>query len=678
MFWIMLLEDATGAHRSLFYKGIGNDHRTPSIWLLPSTNQLSFQLTTTRYVSLLPISFLLRAQLCIPGDEERFIFMPRFERSTNEDAAISRTSIPLCAWTHIAYVIEGNKAKLYINGSIDSSRQTMGTPLYNNGTLTIGSEGKFAGPRALLQRVQYRPHSISADEVAEEHAAADVDGGEVNLPPLRPEVCPARERSKTGSGVAVSVDADDRYALGMQLLNAPRVAPPPPTLTVGPSASVGKDNEEEGKVQQPALPIEGALPTPTGGNEDEGQVPAVPSVPPVLRDAAKALEQFQLADHHPASMLAAAKLLFFGDEGVEADAVKARHYFLLAHAAMPNAAADLASPAALPASIVAVAAEAARFLGMMSLAGKGGVAIDTALGESYLRVGAAGGDPVAQLALGYRARTAGQESCMASAYYYRWAAQKTYSDVHVEKKSFLVDKTRISTDWVRPAQNLETGQRGEDDELIQYHMMQAQTGDVAALTNIGDLYYYGARGMPRDLGASFDHYQRAADSGNSGALAKVGSMYQKGEGVTQNYTKAVEAFNSSAQLNDAKGHNGLAYMHYYGRGVPQNYTAALESFEAAALAGNSDAMYNAGLMHKEGRGTTINSSAAEKHFQSASQVCPLPDRAAAVNKFGTQRSSSRSSDALWLLLRRNAHQCGDCTCFCIALHSMGISMQFLC
>jgi hypothetical protein len=50
MLWIMLLEDSTGAYRSLVYKGIGNDHRTPSIWLLPSTNQLTFQLSTTRYV----------------------------------------------------------------------------------------------------------------------------------------------------------------------------------------------------------------------------------------------------------------------------------------------------------------------------------------------------------------------------------------------------------------------------------------------------------------------------------------------------------------------------------------------------------------------------------------------------------------------------------------------------
>jgi hypothetical protein len=44
---------------------------------------------------------------------------------------------------------------------------------------------------------------------------------------------------------------------------------------------------------------------------------------------------------------------------------------------------------------------------------------------------------------------------------------------------------------------------------------------VAALTNIGDLYYYGARGMPQDHAESLNHYRRAADAGNAGAMAKV-------------------------------------------------------------------------------------------------------------------------------------------------------------
>ena len=155
----------------------------------------------------------------------------------------------------------------------------MGTPLYNNGTLTIGSEGTFKGPRALLQRVQYRPHSISADEVAEEHAAAGVDGGAADLPPLRPEVCPARERSAAGSGVTVSAGADDRYALGVELLNAPRVAPPPPAPPVKALALAEKEEGEEGQAAKPALPIEGTVPTPTDG-QDEAKAAAIPSVPP--------------------------------------------------------------------------------------------------------------------------------------------------------------------------------------------------------------------------------------------------------------------------------------------------------------------------------------------------------------------------------------------------------------
>ena len=279
-----------------------------------------------------------------------------------------------------------------------------------------------------------------------------------------------------------------------------------------------------------------------------------------------------------------------------------------------------------------VTTEAARWLGIMSASGLGGVAVDLPLAMVFYRLAAAGGDAVAMLALGYRHRLEGPHACMSSAYYYRWAAQETYAAIHgPEHKSFFVDKTRLSLDWVRPDAGLEAGQRGEDDELIQYHMMQAEAGDVEAMTNLGDLYYYGARGMPRDHAASFAHYARAATvgdtavaagtgPGNSHAWAKLASMHMKGEGTRENYTAARLAFEKAASLDDnPKGHNGLAYLYYYGKGVPQNYTIALRSFEAAATQGNSDAAFNAGLMYKEGRGATANTSAAERYFASAAQ-----------------------------------------------------------
>lgn len=197
---------------------------------------------------------------------------------------------------------------------------------------------------------------------------------------------------------------------------------------------------------------------------------------------------------------------------------------------------------------------------------------------------------------------------------------------------------------------------GESDDHIQYRMLQAEQGDVAALSNIGDLYYYGARGMPRDHAASFEHYQRAAAGGDAASMAKIGSMAMKGEGTAENLTAAAESFNRSAAAGDPKGHNGLAYMYYYGRGLQQNYTEALASFDRAASFGNAvrklancrswrclvkilmmfcvraefaesagptrvqDGMYNAGLMNKEGRGVHApNVTAAVSYFQRAAQ-----------------------------------------------------------
>ena len=38
---------------------------------------------------------------------------------------------------------------------------------------------------------------------------------------------------------------------------------------------------------------------------------------------------------------------------------------------------------------------------------------------------------------------------------------------------------------------------GFKDELIQHQIVRAKEGDVGAMLAMGDLFYYGARGMPR-------------------------------------------------------------------------------------------------------------------------------------------------------------------------------------
>lgn len=58
------------------------------------------------------------------------------------------------------------------------------------------------------------------------------------------------------------------------------------------------------------------------------------------------------------------------------------------------------------------------------------------------------------------------------------------------------------------------GHRGDDDYLIQLQIKQAEAGHVPSLVNMGDLHYYGARGVPLDHRRAFQYYDQAAQRGS--------------------------------------------------------------------------------------------------------------------------------------------------------------------
>ena len=46
-------------------------------------------------------------------------------------------------------------------------------------------------------------------------------------------------------------------------------------------------------------------------------------------------------------------------------------------------------------------------------------------------------------------------------------------------------------------ETVEVGQRGEDDEALQYTIMRAEEGDVPSMLLLGDMLYWGKRGLDR-------------------------------------------------------------------------------------------------------------------------------------------------------------------------------------
>jgi TPR repeat protein len=56
----------------------------------------------------------------------------------------------------------------------------------------------------------------------------------------------------------------------------------------------------------------------------------------------------------------------------------------------------------------------------------------------------------------------------------------------------------------------------------------------------------------------------------------LGSMYQFGRGVPQEYAAAVKWFGKTADQGYAHAQLGLGYMHEEGLGVPQNYVLGVQ------------------------------------------------------------------------------------------------------
>jgi TPR repeat protein len=164
--------------------------------------------------------------------------------------------------------------------------------------------------------------------------------------------------------------------------------------------------------------------------------------------------------------------------------------------------------------------------------------------------------------------------------------------------------------------------RGESDELIQMQRLQGERGDVNSMLAMGDLLYFGARGLQRDQAEAFmwcvtlvarhaavagtrfgsmshflrllfsgaglwlpcravlcralapllaplPRYRRAADLGDPVGQAACGNMLLKGEGVPKNVTAAIELYQKSAAKDNIRALNGLGFAYYYGDGVEQ-------------------------------------------------------------------------------------------------------------
>jgi len=80
----------------------------------------------------------------------------------------------------------------------------------------------------------------------------------------------------------------------------------------------------------------------------------------------------------------------------------------------------------------------------------------------------------------------------------------------------------------------------------------------------------------------YNKVKERAEQGLDLAQYFLGLMYQEGEGITQDYSKAVTWYRKAAEQGHARAQYSLGQMYDQGLGVTQNYKEAFKWYRKAA------------------------------------------------------------------------------------------------
>ena len=155
------------------------------------------------------------------------------------------------------------------------------------------------------------------------------------------------------------------------------------------------------------------------------------------------------------------------------------------------------------------------------------------------------------------------------------------------------------------AGNLDDGvaayERGDYATAFANFKELAAQGIAEAQFNLGLMYEKG-QGVVQDYKLAVYLYAKAAEQGVALAQSNLGFMYDKGRGVAQDHKQAVYWYAKAAAQGNAYAQTNLGVSYSTGHGVAQDYKQAVYWYAKAAAQGVAEAQFNLGGMCYQGQG----------------------------------------------------------------------------
>ena len=230
--------------------------------------------------------------------------------------------------------------------------------------------------------------------------------------------------------------------------------------------------------------------------------------------------------------------------------------------------------------------------------------------------------PNADTALAYFERAAALGSVDALMNAGRVLARVTYSDKACSyfERAFKADPTRDDARGEAGYCLATTPNVSATEKARGFEMMEsaAASGFVRAYGLLGFTYLHQS---PPDFNQAIGNFEKAIagnvdDSGHS--YNELGHSYFYGNGVTQDYKKAIALYLEGAKRGSTGSALNLSFIYTEGKyGTPVNYEKALEYALLSARGGNAAGHYNTFLAYFRGRGTPRDYGLAAQHCLNA-------------------------------------------------------------
>jgi len=103
-----------------------------------------------------------------------------------------------------------------------------------------------------------------------------------------------------------------------------------------------------------------------------------------------------------------------------------------------------------------------------------------------------------------------------------------------------------------------------------------------------------------ELQAAAEAFRRAAELGSDDAAFRLATMYEDGEGVSQDLERALDWYHRAAEAGNEKAQFNLGRLYARGSGIERDISAAAHWYEQSARKNNPHAQFTLGLMYYHG------------------------------------------------------------------------------